>query len=72
MLDVSASSALHDPDGDYSLHLCSPGVDSHCYCGAGLTRQVFFFHPRFSDWNSSQIESICLGTCRLVALLVFL
>lgn len=80
MWDVHASSALHDPDGDYSLHLCSPGVDSHCSCGAGLARQVClsFFHssPFFIivlglDWNASQWECICLGTFTFVEVLVF-
>lgn len=47
---VHASSALYDPDGDYSLHLCGSGVDSHCSCGAWFSRQVcfpFLFAPFF-------------------------
>lgn len=38
-----------------------------------LGKLAFFFSlpSFFSDWHSSQLESICLGTCTLVAVLVY-
>lgn len=32
----------------------------------------FFLYPLLSDWNFSLLENICLGTCKVVAVLVFL